>query len=194
MASTSTPYGMVGLRRMGSAYNTQGMDANYTIAADYNTTIRFGDLVSLATDGTLVKETGTTGINPIGVFLGCEYTTSELKYRVHSQFFPANTNGQGDPIKAYVLDDPDAYFEIQADGSVAQSALGGNADIVQTATTNQFGKSRNQLATAAIDATASRPLRIVGFVTRPSSAIGDAFTDVIVRINTHALRNTTGTA
>lgn len=191
MASVASPYGMVGLRRLGSAYNTQGFSA-YKIASGYDTVIRFGDVVENIADGTIEKDVGTTTLTPLGVFLGCEYTADPdgLNYRLWSQSYPANV--VDDNIVAYVLDDPDALFEIQADGTVDQTAVGANAAIVQTVTTNQFGKSRNALDQSSIATTDTLPLRIVGFVTRPSSEIGDAFTDLIVKFNNHNLRTQTG--
>lgn len=190
MSATETPYGMVGLRRLGSTYNTQGLNA-YKIASGYDTTIRFGDVVTNIADGTIEKDVGTATLTPLGIFLGVEFTgAGGLNYRLHSQEYPADT--VDDNIIAYVLDDPDALFEIQADGTVGQNAVGANAAIVQTVTTNQFGKSRNALDQSTIATTSTLPLRIVGFVTRPSSEIGDAFTDLIVKFNNHNLRTATG--
>lgn len=191
MSATQSPYGMIPIARIGSAYNTQGLTPTYRIESGYNTIIRFGDVVRVDSDGFLVKETRGSTACPVGVFVGCEYTSNDgLNYRLWGQQYPGGISQ--DDTYAYVVDDPDAVFEVQADGSVGQTALGANAGIVQTPTSNQFGKSRNALDASSVSTTASLPLRIVGFSSRPESRPGDAFTDVLVKMNQHALRKTTG--
>jgi len=88
-------------------------------------------------------------------------------------------------IQAYVVDDPDAMFQIQADGSLGQVALGCNASLIQTrAGSSGYFASGLALQASSVAATTTLPLRIVDFVT-----IGDSFTDVVVRINTHFHRS-----
>jgi hypothetical protein len=79
-------------------------------------------------------------------------------------------------------------------GVVSQVMVGSNADFVLTAGSTSSGKSAVAMAATPLDTTATRPLRIVDFVRRPGSAVGDAKTDVIVRLNTHRNRNATGVA
>jgi hypothetical protein len=98
-------------------------------------------------------------------------------------------------ISAYVLDDPDALFMVQANGPLTQTALGCNASLIQTVVGNPAtGNSGVGLSAASVADTATLPLRIVDFVNAPGSAVGDAFTDVIVRINTHFNRTALGVA
>lgn len=191
MSLTATPFGMLPTVRLGSAYNTQGFNT-YRIASAYNTSIRYGDVVKLVTDGTVEKDTGTTALTPLGVFLGCEYTIpGTLNYRVWSQMWPANTVDT--TAFAYVLDDLGGVFRMQANGAVTQAALGANAAIVQGTGSDAFGISRNSLNAASIATTNTLPLRIVGFYEGPSSAVGDAFTDLLVKFNAGVqLANTTG--
>lgn len=192
MASTATPFGAQPITQLGQGYNTQGFSP-YSIASAYNTNIFFGDFVILVAAGTLEKSVATTafeGEGAIGVFVGCTYTDPVLNYKLHSQFWPANT--VADDAVAYVVDDPDALFLMQGDAAIAQTALGSNASIVQTAGNTNIGKSRNAVDASSVAVTATLPLRIVDFYRGPESTVGDAFTDVIVRINDHALRSTAG--
>jgi hypothetical protein len=193
MASTATPFGAQPITRLGQSYNTQGF-SSYSIASAYNTNIFFGDFVHLVTAGTLEKDGGTSAFTgtqgAIGVFVGCTYTDPVLNYKLHSQFWPANTVASD--AEAYVVDDPDALFLMQASGSVPQTALGAGADIVQTAGSTNIGKSRNAVNSTLPGLAATNPLRIVDFYRGPESTVGDAFTDLIVRINVHQLRSTTG--
>jgi hypothetical protein len=75
---------------------------------------------------------------------------------------------------------------------LAQTNLGNNAAIVQTAGSTAIGTSKNSLNASTADTTNTLPLRIVAFVDGPDSAVGDAYTDVIVKFNNHQLTNTTG--
>lgn len=190
MATTAAPFGMRPVQNLAARYNTQGFNT-YNIASGYAVDIFFGDVVQLVTAGTIEKDTGTTTATPIGIFLGCEYTTPDLNYRVWAQRWIANTVDSN--ARALVLDDPDAVFQMQADGAVAQTALGANAAIVQGTGSTVFGISRNSLDASSVATTATLPLRIVGFYQGPESTPGDAFTDLLVKWNAgHQLTNTTG--
>ena len=139
-----------------------------------------------AASGTLEKEVLTTGTKPVGVFMGCEYEDAALGL-FHRNFWPASTVIKtGTNAWGYVVDDPDVLFELQANGLVAQASLGLNCNLVQTAGSTATGRSAVAAAIAGIANTATFPVRIVDFVRRPGSAVGDAFTDLIVRLNTHA--------
>lgn len=191
MASTATPYGLRPVNVLGGQPMTHAI-RQYKIADAYATSIFCGDLVTIASNGTLTKDTGTATALPVGVFLGVEYELSDMGL-VHKQHWTASTvTKTGTTIWGYVCDDPDMLFEMQASATVAQTDLGANAAIVQNAGSTTTGKSAITLNAATIAATATLPLRIVDFVNRPGSTIGDAFTDVIVRINTHFNRSATG--
>jgi len=95
---------------------------------------------------------------------------------------------------AYVLDDPDAVFRMQANGSLAQTTLGNNIAIVQTAGTAQAGRSKNSVNASTAATTNTLPLRILEFMDGPNSTVGDAFTNVLLTYNEgmHQYRNATG--
>lgn len=194
MASTSAPFGLRPINLLGGQANT-GSTRLYKIASGYATGIFYGDLVKLVVGGTIEKDTGTTTANPVGVFLGVEYvdpTTKQLWHR--NQWTASTTVPTGTTAWAYVLDDPDALFEIQANGSLSQNAIGTNAALVQGAGSTSTGMSAVSLNASTIAATATLPLRIVDWVNRPGNALGDSFTNMIVRINTHFNRNATANA
>lgn len=197
MSAVAAPYGLRPTNMQGGQVMTHSMrlmpihiqPASPT--ATYNVNIFNGDLVKLV-NGLIVKDTGTTAALPIGVFLGCEYEDTSLGL-FHRHFWPASqVIKPGTTAWAYVVDDPDALFEIQAAGQITNASLGLNGDLVQPAApgdgSTATGKSKVSMAATAPSSAATRPLRIVDFVRRPGSAVADAFTDVIVRINTHANR------
>ena len=134
------------------------------------------------TTATTVTSTGG-GFGFVGVFMGCTYTDPTYGKVFRQTYVAGNT---ATDIQAYVVDDPDSLFQMQADNTLAQTALGTNASIIQTvAGTNTYVASGVALQASSIATTSTLPVTIVDFVNSPTSAIGDAYTDVIVRINTH---------
>ena len=191
MATVASPYGLRAVNRLdGLPY--AGATRLLPIASGYNTNIFNGDIVSFAA-GTLTRTTGTAALaNIIGVFVGCTYTDPNLKYKVFRQYYPANTAASD--IQAYVIDDPDVLFQIQASASVVAANIGSNAAIVNTAGNTATGNSAIALDASTIATTATLPLRLVDFVNGPTSQPGDAFTDVLVKFNfgMHRYENATG--
>ena len=133
-----------------------------------------GDLKKENSDNVAVGVVAGT----VGIFVGCSYTDPTTKQPTYSQYFPAST--AADDIMAYVVDDPKVLFQMQGDGSIAQTALGNNIQAISTAGSTSIGRSRNALDASTAATTNTFPLRIVDFVDGPSSAVGDSFTDCIV--------------
>ena len=203
MASTSSPYGLRPVNLLGGQ-PFAGSTRLYPIASAYATAIQNGDAVKMVTtgsgrgtierfNGTTTATTATTQVTLVGVFVGVSYTDPVL-----GPTFRQNYTGGivASDLQAYVVDDPDALFQIQADGALTNVARGTNAALIQTVagSTGQNTVSGVGLQASSVADTATLPLRIVDFVIGPNSAIGDAKTDVIVRINTHFHRTTTGVA
>jgi hypothetical protein len=163
------------------------------IANAYSTDIYYGAAVSSNGNG-FVQADNTTTAAPatgiIGVFVGCTYTDPNLKYKVFKQYWPASTVATD--AEAYVVDDPDVVMQIQANGAVVQADVGSNITILTPqAGSTATGNSTASANAAASAATATLPLRIVGFVDAPDSAVGDAKTDILVKWN---MPSTNGTA
>lgn len=201
MATTSAPYGLRPVNLLGGQ-SFAGSTRLYAIPSGYAVSIQTGDPVIItntgSTRGTIARMNATTtattvtstggGFGFVGVFMGCTYTDPVFG-KIFRQTYPANTVASD--IQAYVADDPDQVFQIQADGQINQTALGCNASLIQTvAGSSGYVASGLTLQASSIATTNTLPLRIVDFVT-----IGDAFTDVLVRINTHFHRTgNTGSA
>ena len=131
----------------------------------------------------------------IGVFVGCTYTDPNTKQLTFNNMWPTGTVAAD--AKAYVIDDPDVVYMAQADGSVTQADLGQNTAFAATQTTST-GVLSNGNSTSAVEsttaATATLPFRIVDFVDSPTSTVGDAFTDVLIKFNAeiHSYNNPLG--
>jgi hypothetical protein len=98
---------------------------------------------------------------------------------------------------AYIVDDPDVIFQAQADGAVTQADLGQNTNFaaVQSTTTGDTTTGNSNSAVSSTTATtATIAFRIVDFVDSPTSTVGDAFTDLLIKFNAgiHSYDNATG--
>tara|TARA_R100001015_G_C4612124_1_gene167612 strand:- start:894 stop:1493 length:600 start_codon:yes stop_codon:yes gene_type:complete len=161
MSATSAPFGLRPVGNLGGTYN--GSFRQYPILSSYSTRICFGDVVKLADGGSstaIEKDTGTSSATPIGIFLGCRYTnlsTSQLEF---SQQWSGTAHTGG---MAYVCDDPNVLFEVQADGTVNDDDIGANVELEQGTSDATLSISRVAIDISTAANTASLPVRIVDF-------------------------------
>jgi hypothetical protein len=204
MATTATPYGLKAVNHIGGTPYA-GSTRLLPIASAYGTNIYYGSIVSIVAAGTIeiVTVTGNGGggaaasfpAGTIGVFVGVTYTDPNLGTVVFRQSFPTGT--VANDIQAYIIDDPDVIFMAQADAAVTQADLGQNTHLaaVQSTTT---GSTTTGNSNSAVDATTATTntfaFRIVDFVDSPTSTVGDAFTDLLIKFNAgvHSYDNATG--
>lgn len=183
MASTAAPYGLRPVNLIGGQPYA-GSTRLIKIANAYAANIFYGQPVAINASGVVVAETGTTTIastGVVGVFVGCTFTDPNLKYKIFRQSWPTGTVATD--AFAYVVDDPDVVMQIQADDTVAQASLGLNIGFSTFSGDTNTGNSETSADVASAAVTATLPLRIVGFVDGPESAVGDAFTDLLVKWN-----------
>jgi hypothetical protein len=178
-----------------------GSTRQIKIASGYASNLFNGQIVSIVAAGTVELVT-TNGDNStpfpagtIGVFVGCSYTDPNTKQKLFAQYWPTGTVAS-DAV-AYVVDDPDVVLQVQADGSMAQATLGSNAHLaaVQSSSTGSTTTGNSNTALdATVNTTSGFAFRVVDFVDAPGSAVGDAYTDVLVKFNpdAHSYLNKTG--
>lgn len=200
MASTATPYGLRPVRRSDGLPYAGAIEEFLINPAGIATNLFNGTIVALDTNGfvTLMTATGADGTTnaftagTLGVFIGCEYVNAQGQL-VFSQYYPANTVAPtGTAIKAKVVTDPNVIYQVQANGSLNQAALGANT-FLSAAQATGTGNTRTGNSTGAVTTavqTAAAAFRIVGFASTP----GDAFTDLLVRFNPgqHSYTNAVG--
>lgn len=196
MANTAGPYGLRPIGILSNRPYVHGVRL-MKMTNSYGTSIFNGDVVKLVNTGTVEKDTGTTTATPVGVFLGCTYTDPNLGYRVFRNFWTASTSATDN--FAYVCDDPDALFQIQADGTLAQTNVGNNIALVQGSGSTVTGMSAVAAQASSAATTNTLPLRIVDVVNSnamPPNLDGwqDSFPDLIVTWNwgMHQYRTATG--
>ena len=162
MSSVSSPFGLRPVGTLGGEYT--GGFRQYPILSSESTRICYGDIVKLTDGGsttTIQKDTGTSACTPIGIFLGCRFVDVSTKQLTFSQQWSgaAHTSGM-----AYVADDPNILFAVQADGTVNDDDLGANVELEQTASNATLGISRVSLDISTTAVTAALPVRIVDFL------------------------------
>ena len=200
MAATAAPYGFKPVNLVGGQPYA-GSTRQIKIASGYASNLFNGQIVSIVAAGTVELVT-TNGDNStpfpagtIGVFVGCSYTDPSTKQKLFAQYWPSGTVAS-DAV-AYVVDDPDVLLQVQADGTMAQATLGSNAHLaaVQSSSTGSTvtGNSNTALD-ATVNTTSGFAFRVVDFVDAHGSAVGDAYTDVLVKFNpdAHSYLNKTG--
>lgn len=200
MATTATPYGLKAVNHIGGTPYA-GSTRLLPIASGYATNIYNGSVVAIVAAGTveIVTDLGNNAdafpAGVIGVFVGCTYTDPNLGTVVFRQNWPTGT--VADDAQAYIVDDPDVIFMAQADGAVTQADLGQNTNFaaVQSTTTGDTTTGNSNSAVSSTTATTNTiAFRIVDFVDSPTSTVGDAFTDLLIKFNAgiHSYDNATG--
>lgn len=198
MATTAAPYGLKPVNLIGGQ-PFAGSTRQLKIASGYASNIFNGSVVSIVAAGTVevVNEVGTNAdpfvAGTVGVFVGCTYTDPNTKQKLFSQLWPSGTVASD--AMAYVVDDDDCVFQIQADDTLAQSALGINIPVVNpTAGSTVTGNSTMAADASAVAVTNTVAFKIIDFVNSTTSEVGDTFTDVLVKFNpnSHAYSNGTG--
>jgi hypothetical protein len=191
MANQDAAFGLKPVGKLGSNVNSEGT-TEYSIASGASGNIFSGDPVKMANTGTILV--AAAGDQLLGVFRGCRYTNASGEV-IYSSYWP-NGTVSSDAV-AFVVDDPDALFEVQsaATGSVVQTVVGNNADIVYTSGSTVDGQSGVEIS--GTTAATSAQLRIVGISGDPeNNTLGtgsqSANVNLIVKINEHFYAQTTG--
>lgn len=175
MSATSAPFGFIPVRHPLGECRAR----KYAIASGYGTAMYKYQPVILNTNGTITV--GTAAADIIGVLAGVEYTDANGK-RVVDTKWPASTTGTD--IVAWVWDDPLVEYEVQADGAVAVTAIGDQADVTNVGN-NGAGLSQATLSASLAGAGAQAQFRITAIAPDIDNAAGDAYTKVYCTIARH---------
>mgnify|MGYP006125428283 FL=1 len=197
MAAIQSPYGLRAVNHLGGTPYA-GSTRMYPIGTGLAQNIYYGDVVNVLATG-LLNQTQVTGAaatpfpaGTVGIFVGCTYTDPGSNQVVFRQNWPTGTVTAD--AQAYVVDDPGAIFQIQANGTLAQAALGSCAFLAAAQATGSGNLLSGNSTTALSNAVtvAQDAFKIVGFVDSPTSTVGDLFTDVLVKFNPVAHAYTSG--
>ena len=195
----SKPYGLKPVNLIGGQVfaGATRQIAITTSSVNYNTALYNGQVIELATSGTVVASTLEDQAAPIpgviGVFLGCRYTNPVTKQPTYSQYWPGFASGVTDAF-AYVSDDPDALYRVASVGDTAnttglviapvqQAVLGSNCVLVLNSPNTTYGNAQTGVYADGTDT--SLPFRVVDVVPDTSyvSSGNVVYPELIVKLN-----------
>lgn len=177
MSTVSQPFGLR------PSYSPSGVvrPTAYSIATGYSANILQNQPVKIGTDGNI--QAAAIGDRFIGTFQGVEFTDSDGRRRVSNKWTASTA---ATDIVAYVTLDPTIVYEIQANGSIAVTDIGKQADFTTiTAGSVTTGLSALMLDTATLTDSGNASLRIIDLAPAPDNVFGDNFTIVQVQIAEH---------
>lgn len=173
MANTNAPFGFRQYQGTGSAPTYEQIAM--TIDKDDTNAVYYGDPVYPLNTGYVGKGTPGSAVQIAGIFYGCKYLSTSQKRVVWSNYWPGAD--ASDDVEAYVVNDPNAKFLVQAGNSSSTGLVFGdiNANVEFAYGT---GNSSTGISGAYIDmavtpnTTATYPFRVVSLVTQPPGGPG----------------------
>lgn len=211
MANTSRINGFRPVKHItGAPYN--GQVNMYAVSSGNGTAIFVGDLVKLAADGNsdgiqfVVPATAGvagTGAAAVGVVVSVQPAkvdpvtgkmTSGSTSLDTPQYLAASTAGY-----VLVCDSPDMLFEAEATNggsaySFAVADIGQNANMFAGSGSTTTGASAHSVDMGDKGTTATLPLKVWGVSRRIDNEATGNYTKVLVQINNHQYKGSTGTA
>ena len=181
MSATNAPFGLR------PAFHPSGLDRAQALAggitSGYATQILKGQPVAYsASNGVIVPITAnSTNAAWSGAFAGVQWTDTTGRARV-SNYWPANTAYTAGTCVAYFYNDNNIVYEIQADGSMAQTTIGNEylfTNVTNGSSTTGLSQATLGASTAVGNATQGQ-MRVVDLAPYVDNAWGDAYT--IVRV------------
>ena len=190
MSATLAPFGLR------PAYHPSGLDRAQALAggivSGYASNILkgqpvvYGQASNGGTLGTIIAMPSTANAACAGAFSGVEWTDVTGRRRV-SNYWPASTAYITGSCVAYFYNDPLIVYEIQADGAMVNTTIGGeysftSANINAGSTTTGLSQATLGASTAVANGVQST-LRVVDLSQNVDNAWGDPYTIVRVVIS-----------
>ena len=170
-----------------------GAQNRYTIASGYATAIFQGDMVIPVAGGNVERYPGNTSDAVVGVFNGVFYTDPTTQKPTFKNYYPGGVAASD--ITAFVVDDPDAVFLVDADATFARADLFNNYTLTAVSGNTKTGNSLQQLAVATSGTTGTFVVQAIDISQDPdNSDTSSANANILVRINNHFYRSGTGIA
>jgi hypothetical protein len=186
MANKDSAFGLRPIGKVGQNRDNQGL-SEYDIAASASAIFQ-NDPVEMAATGTITVAAATDTL--LGSLTGVFFTDASTSKPTFANHLEASNTATD--IKGFVSDDPYERFEIQSDENTAAADVGLNADIVYAA-----GSSPNYVSKVELDhsdlKTGTAQLRVLGISKDiENNEAGSANVNLVVMINEHFLKGTTG--
>jgi hypothetical protein len=183
MSAISAPFGLR------PAFHPSGLDRAQALAGGIvsgfssnilkGQPVQYGTTANGGTIGTIIP--ATTSGAWAGAFAGVQWTDTTGRARI-SNYWPANTAYTAGTCVAYFYNDANIVYEIQADGSMAQTTIGNEFEFTNiTAGSTTTGLSQATLgASTAVGNGNPGQMRVVDLAPYVDNAWGDSYT--IVRV------------
>ena len=186
MANKDSAFGLRPIGKVGQNRDNQGL-SEYDIAASA-TAIFQNDPVEMAATGTITVAAATDTL--LGSLTGVFFTDASTSKPTFANHLKGSNTATD--IKGFVSDDPYERFEIQSDDATAAADVGLNADIVYAS-----GSSPNFVSKVELDhsdlKTGTAQLRVLAISKDiENNEAGSANVNLVVMINEHFLKGTTG--
>ena len=189
MANKDAAFGLKPIGKVGQNADNGGL-SEYSIANNDSSAIYFQDLVKVTAAGT-VDVAAAGAANLAGSLNGVFYTDPSTQKPTWANHY-AGSIAASDTV-AFVADDPYQRFEIQCDSTANQADVFTNANITYLAGSSANYVSKSELAKGTLDTTNNLQLRVMGISKDPeNSDTSSANVNLVVTINTHYLKTTTG--
>jgi len=193
MANQDAPFGFRQVGGLGSRPTSEGT-SKYTIASGFADSIFAGDVVEAGAGtsegGTAIaagyvgNAAETSSARNLGIFNGCFYTDPTTAKPTFKNYWPASVAAEA---QAFVYDNPDDLFEVQAEGTLVQATVARAVDMAYTTGSTINGRSKEEISVTAGADLAVRVIRISG--DPANSDIGSANANWIVKFNEHIYYN-----
>jgi len=193
MANQDAPFGFRQVGGLGSRPTSEGT-SKYTIASGFADSIYAGDIVEAGAGtsegGTAIaagyvgNAAETSSARNLGIFNGCFYTDPTTSKPTFKNYWPTGTAAEA---QAFVYDNPDDLFEVQAEGTLVQATVARAVDMAYTSGSTINGRSKEEISVTAGADLAVRVIRISG--DPANSDIGSANANWIVKFNEHIYYN-----
>ena len=190
MANVSEKFGLRPYRKLDGT-PLVGAQNRYTIASNYGTAIFQGDLVQPTAAGDIERHTAGTSDAVVGVFNGVFYTDPTTQKPTYKNYYPGSVVASD--ITAFVVDDPDAVFLMDADEAFTRADLYANYSVTNTTGVTQTGISKVQLDVSATGTASTFVVQAIDISQDPdNSDTATSNANILVRINNHFYRSGTG--
>jgi len=192
MANVSEKFGLRPYRKLDGT-PLVGAQNRYTVKSSYATAIYQGDLVIPTSTGNIERHTANNGAAVVGVFNGCFYTDPTTQKPTYKNYYPGGVAASD--ITAFVVDDPDAVFLMDADSAFTRASLYKNYSVTNTTGVTQTGISKVQLDVSVSGTATTFAVQAIDISQDPDNS--DTTVDnanILVRINNHFFRSGTGLA
>ena len=187
MANVDKAFGLAPYKGLNVGSAVQQANKYNIDPSGYGTSIFQGDLCIFA--GGYINRSAAGSANNVGVLSHVYYVATDGT-PTFKNYYPASTTALGSgAIEAYVYDDPNQLFVVQADGASAVTCIGRNADTDGIGGSTTTGVATRELDSSTIATTQALQLKIVGVVQDDTN--GDLTADnanLVVLINEHAYR------